>query len=204
MTNPITVTGDDAVRKQLHEIGRQAPFALATALNGVANAAQKGIRENMADKFAFRRRNFVESTIYRNKSTDFATKTKLSATVRVHPERDFLAKHEEGGAKTPQSGNSIAIPSVAVRRNKADVIPRGQRPAALVGKKGVFRLGNVIYQSSGRGKRKRRTALYLLRRSVRIAPRLEFVQTAVRTITAQWVPIAMSAIDKALQTARRP
>ncbi len=202
MSEILAITGGDAVQKQLQAIGRQAPFALATALNGVANAAQKGIRENMADKFAFRRRNFVESTIYRNKATDFATKSKFSATVRVHPERDVLAKHEAGGAKTPRSGNSIAIPSAAVRRNKADVIPRGQRPAALLGKKGVFRLGDVIYQSTGRGKRKRRTALYLLRRSVRIAPRLEFVKTAERTIAAQWVPIATAAIEKALQTAR--
>jgi hypothetical protein len=200
----ITTQGATSASNSLKTLGKQMPFALATALNRTANAAQKDIRQNMSSSgmFQFRRKAFIESTIYRDKATDFATKTHPQASVRVHPQRNFLAKHEDGGTKSPSSGRSIAIPSDGVRRNKNEIITKAQRPAALLGKRGYHRDGDVIYKSTGRGKAKRRTALYLLRRAVKLSPRLRFVSTAETTITKEWSSIALKAVQDALDTAR--
>jgi len=85
----VTITGDTAVKQYLREIGRQAPFALSTALNATANSVQKAVKQSLRDRFTLRQRTFVENTIYRDKSTDFASKTKFQAVVRVNPDRDF-------------------------------------------------------------------------------------------------------------------
>lgn len=198
----LTIKGDQTVRASLQAIGRQAPYALAVALNGTANAVQREIRDSLDGRFQLRRREFIEKTIYRGRATDFATKTRPVATVRVHPERDVLAQHEAGGAKTPINGRSIAIPTANVRRNKADIVTTANRPRALLAKPNVFRQGDVILKATGRGKRRKLQALYLLHRMVRLRPRLGMIATAEQVVPLVWEREATAAITRAIQTAR--
>ncbi|WP_434480975.1 hypothetical protein [Gemmatimonas sp.] len=198
----IRISGDTAVRQQLQAIGKQMPFALSVALNGTANAVQQAVRGGLGEKFTLRRRTFVERTIFRDRATDFATKTKPQATVRVNPSSDFLAKFEKGDTKTPRDGRSIAIPTVNARRTKSDIVTTANRPRALLDKPGHFRFGDVLYATKGRGKRQKLIALFVFKRSARIRPRLGMEDTAGRVVPDVWELQASRAIERALSTAR--
>jgi hypothetical protein len=201
------LTGAASVTEALRQIGRQAPFAMVKTLNAVANEAQTSIRKGM-NQFTFRRRSFVEKTIYRDKATDFATKTHLSATVRVNPGRDFLAQHEDGGQKTPLSGRSVAIPLPAVQEAAGNaVIPKRLRPSGLLTngqvRKVVTASGTYLVRNRpGRGRGGlsgwRTEFLYKLKPSVPIRPRLNFHTNAAKAIDASFERIAMAQIEAIL------
>lgn len=206
----INVTGQDAVRSALKGIGRQAPYALQLTLNNTANDAQTAIRQGLTG-FTLRRKTFVENTIYRNRSTDFATKTKPQAIVRVNPARDFLAQHEDGGHKTPQSGRHVAIPLPAVQPDRGTVVPRRLRPSGLrtngqvrkvVTPSGVFLVRNRPGKGKGRLEGWRTEFLYKLNTSVPLRPRLAFHANARKAIDERFVSNALMAIERALATAR--
>lgn len=202
----IKVTGTNAVRDELRRIGRQAPFAMSVALNNTANDAQKAIRGGLS-AFTLRRKTFVENTIYRKPGQDFATKTKLVATVRVNPERDFLAQHEEGGDKRPRSGANVAIPLPAVQPDRSVVIPRRLRPSGLrtngqvrkvVTPAGTFLVRNRPGKGKGRLEGWRTEFLYLLKPVVRVRPRLSFHANATKAIDASFARHALAGIDRAI------
>lgn len=210
----VTVTGSDAVREELQRIGRQAPFAMSLALNHTANEAQRQIRTGLAG-FTLRRKDFVERTIYRNRSTDFSTKQKFSATVRIinKPDAkgripDFLAQHEDGGQKTARSGSTVAIPMQAVLDAAGGpVIPKRLRPSGLrlnpqvrkvVTPSGVFLVRNRLGKGKGRLDGWRTEFLYRLKPSVPIRPRLRFHQNAERAINESYERIALNAIDQSI------
>ncbi len=198
----ITVKGDTAARRQLQAIGKQAPFALATALNNSANSVQQAVRHSLNDQFTLRRKTFIERTIFRQPGQDFASKTKFQAAVRVHPERDVLAPHEAGGVKAPRDGRSIAIPTSNARRNKADIVGTANRPRALLAKGAAFRRGDVLLKKAGRGKRSKLVALFVFKRSVRLRPRLGMDATAQRVVPEVWERHALQAVERAIATAR--
>lgn len=198
----IDARGLNETAEGLRQVKKQMPFALSKALNDTANAAQKDVRASLAQHFTLRRKAFIENTIYRKPGEDFATKRSFVAGLRVNPARDVLLKHEDGGAKTPISGRALAIPLSGTRRNKADIVTRSQRPNALRGKPGVFRVKDMLFKRTGKGARRKLLALFLFRRSVPIKPRLGFEATSERTIERQWVPIAENAIERALATMR--
>jgi len=211
VSQQITIRGNDEVRKALQDIGRQAPFALSLALNATANDAQSSIKASLDSRFTLRRKAFVESTIFRKRGEDFATKTKLQATIRTHPERDFLAQHEEGGRKAAVSGTNVAIPLEAVKPNASSIVPKRLRPSALrmngqvrkvVTPSGTFLVRNRPGKGKGRMVGWRTEFLYKLKTSVPIRPRLQFRDTAEKAIDASFVRHAMAGIDRALGTAR--
>lgn len=191
----------------LQRVSDQAPFAISKAVNAVANHGQQAIRENIKSKFTLRRETFVLNTV-KIERADRATKTKLDATIRIDPTRDFLAKHEAGGIKTARDGRSIAIPTEHVRRNKSDIVPKAQRPRVLLDSKSalkgrIFKTDTGILRTLGRGKARVTNLLYALVRSVRITPRLGFVVTATKEIQSTWKGEMTSAFIEAERTARR-
>ena len=207
----LNVNGEAALRKALQDIGRQAPYALSLALNDTANDAQTSVRDGLSNAFTLRRAEFVKRTIYRNRATDFARKDRLQAIVRVNPERDFLAQHEEGGRKVPMSGSNVAVPLPAVQPNATAVVPRSLRPAALrrnaqvrkiTTKNGTFLVRNRPGTGKGRLVGWRTEFLYELKRSVPIRPRLKMLDTASRSVDATFVARALQGIDRALASAR--
>ena len=202
----IKVTGSDALRAELQRIGRQAPYAMSLALNATANEAQTAIRGGLS-AFTLRRKTFVENTIYRQRGVDFATKTKLEATVRVNPARDFLAQHEDGGQKTARVGTHVAIPLPSVQPDRTAVVPRRLRPAALrtngqvrkiVTPNGVFLVRNRPGKGKGRLDGWRTEFLYELKRSVPLRPRLGFHVHAQKAIDASFQRHALNGIDRAI------
>ena len=205
----MTVRDSALVREALSDIGRQAPFAMAKALNATANAAQTDVRLKLerGRQFTIRRRDFVLRTIYRQPGQDFATKGALRAVVRVHPDRDFLAQHEEAGRKVPTSGRSVAVPLYAVKPTDQTVVPKRLRPSALLRNPQVRRVKTptgeyLVRNVAGRGRgglRGWRTEfLYRLQPSVPLRPRLGFIANATETIDRRFVGIALVEIGELL------
>jgi hypothetical protein len=197
----IEVLGEEAARRMFDEIGRQGPFALSRTLNALANKTQQTVQNQLGERFTLRRPDFVKRTIYRKPGQDFATKSKLEAAVRVHPDRNFLAKFEDGGTKTSTSGSRLAVP-IEVRRNKNEVITKANRPKALLNKPKVFKKGKLILQQVGRAKAAVTRVLYVLTRSVTIAPKLHMADTAKRVTEQDFARIAEAEIEHALRSAR--
>lgn len=166
----------------LREVGRQVPFAMSVGLNRTADEIQVAIRQGLRQHFTLRRPAFIEQTIYRKPGEDFAKKDSLQAGVRINPERDFLAKFEEGGRKTPQPGRkTLAIP-VGVKRNKFDVVTAANSIKALLSTKKAFIDKGNVFQRIGRGVHAYLRLAYVLRPSVKIPDSLHFIDTA-RTIS---------------------
>lgn len=111
---------------------RQVPFAASNALNDTAKLFQYRERQHMGNIFTVRRKPWVDNSV---KITDFATKRSLTATVAIEApgqknRSDILGKFETQTQKTPKSGRTIAVP-VDVRRSKADIITKANRPKAF-------------------------------------------------------------------------
>jgi len=180
----------------------QMRFATSKALNDTANDAQKAIQDSLASRFTLRRPDFMKRTIKRDRGTDFATKEKLEAIVRVDPQRDLLAKFEDGGVKTPTNGRAIAIPTENVRRTKAQIIARTQRPRALVAAGKAYSAGGRLLLKLKQGAQAVSRVAYIFARTVRIEKRLHFVETANQAVDAQWATRATAAVDRAISTMR--
>jgi hypothetical protein len=202
------------VERQLSALEQsQIPFATSLALNNLAKLAQGEIRAHYKTIFDLRRPDFIEKQ--GAKIMQFATKRDPVVTLGVDPKADFLSKFETGGER-PKRGTHIAIPSL-VRRNKRDIVTKGNRPRALIqrlGKKkgagGVFVVGKDsadlrqpgIYQRTGRGGRGGTKLLYAFETSAQIPASLQFVQIAQRTAETQWASEFEKALAQALRTAR--
>lgn len=191
----------------LQRISQQAPFATSRALNAVANHAQADIRAGIKRTFTLRREQFVLNTVKINRE-DRASKTKLDVTVRIDPERNILAKFEQGGTKQARDGRNIAIPTENLRRTKADIVQRSQRPKALLDSRGaakgkVFKTAAGIFQRLGARAAQITRTLYIFRTSVRIRPMLSFERNAVQAVRRTWVQEMTKAFADAERTARR-
>lgn len=216
----IRVTVDTKkIERTLTQLGQggQFRYAVQQALNATALDIQTAERARLGAEFTLRRKDFIERQGAKIKR--FATKAVPSVEIGVDPKADFLAKFETGGTKTPRAGSDLAIPE-GVRRNKADIVTRGNRPRALLdrlGKKagagGVFivkpgqtnrgHLSPGVYRRDGRGGRGGVTELFNLVHSARVDNRLHFVDTARRVIANRWEPNMIAAMAKALASARR-
>lgn len=207
----LVVKQDEMVRKGLADLGRDAPFATAKALNALANIAQEEIRGGLKN-FTLRRKDFILKTIYRRPATDFAKKRHLVAAVRINPasheRRDVLAKHEEGGRKIPGAGGrSVAIPLPQIQPNPMAIVPKRLRPSQLRSDSTVRRIttpkGEFLVRKAKKTKRSgpqtwRTEFLYRLKPSVPLKPRLRFVEIATQTVDRRWVGVASVEISELL------
>ena len=202
----------------------QMPFATARALNGVALKFQGNQRERQYQVFTIRRKQFADRSV---KIKPFATKIRQEVRVAVDSpggRSDIFGKFEDQTSKTPFRGKSIAVPTTNVPRTAAGVIRKGWRPKDLLDGAAQHGVGRV-FQSKGnvyRGKKKtflvrkpggkgtiferdgaELLPLYQLVPRVRISPDLQFVDTANKTVNAEWVNQFGIAFDRATKTARR-
>ena len=200
----IRIRVDDKVVKQaLGDAQKQAPFALSLAINNVTKDAQGGIHKGYEERFILRQPAFIKRE--GAKITHFAKKQEPFAIIEVTPKAGFLGRFEEGDTKRPE-GKAIAIP-VAVRRNKRDIIPKGQRPPALyvsrAGQAGrVFSKAGKLLQRVGRGKSAALRVLYIWKASAKVPALLRFKRTANDAVDKNWTRRALEAVDKALSTMR--
>lgn len=191
----------------LQRLSTQMPYATSLALNRVANKGQAAARAGIQRTFTLRRPQFLLNTVKINRE-DRATKTRLDVTVRIDPERDILAKFEAGGSKTPRDGRHIAIPTNNVRRTKADIVTKGQRPRILLDSKSaakgrIFKTAAGIFQRIGNKAASTVRMLYLFRSSVRLRPQLNFVTNVTTAVKESWVAEMTQAFNDAERTARR-
>ena len=177
---------DDAAR-------RHVPFAAARALTRTAQDAQGEVKAGLGQRFTLRN-NWVVGGI-RIKA---ATKANLEATVgSLEP---FMERQETGGTRSARDHSRIAVP-VKAKRNKRDLIPKGQRPAALKGKPKVFTItkgsGTAIVRREGKA-RYPLQILYWLKRGVRIKPRLGFKGTTSTIIEQRFAPNFVESLSQAM------
>lgn len=200
MRYDIQVDAKDVIQG-LKGLEGQMRFAMSKALNDTANDAQRAIQDSLSQRFTLRRPEFIKRTIKRERK-DMATKDNLVAVVRIDPTRDVLAKFEDGGTKTPTSGKAIALPTEAVRRTKAQIITKTQRPKALLASGKAFSKGGRLLMKIGRGVGAALRTAYVFKASVKIPKRLGFVDTANAAVDANWVRRAEAAIARAIATMR--
>lgn len=158
----------------------QLPFALALSLTRTAQHAQSEIKRDLPHRFEIRSP-FIE----RGVRIQAATKASQEAVVYWRGPQgskfgETLARQETGGLKAP-ARRYLAIPR-DVKRNARGIIPKSQRPGAVLKRKRVFLKedpgrGAVILQRGAKGAPP--TVLYYLEpRPVKIKPRFGFRETA--------------------------
>lgn len=186
------------------------------ALNTTANDMQKAIQDSLGGKFHLRRATFVKRTIYRDRQQDFPDikAGKLVAAVRINPDRDFIAKFEEGGRKRPD-GTALAVPIVRATERPNLVITRANRynlanlPArllhgggsgtkfyGLVSRKGV----PLILEKVSKLKRR---VVWAFLPSVPIPKKLSFHDLGTRTFEAKWPVNVIRELDEAIRRAEQ-
>lgn len=184
------------------KVAKQLTFAAAKGLTATAKQAQGAVQNDLKNKFTLRTNWMAQSNKFgiRVKS---ATKNDLTAEVGTNA--DFLEKFETGEDKTPR-GKLLAIPTLNVRRNKKQLIPRNQRPAALRDKRTVVmktKSGNVVlFQRKYKGKRAKLVALYNLSAVAKIKKDSPVIVPALRVIRQRLNKNIGNEFIKALKTAR--
>jgi len=189
----IDTTEAEAVLKELKD---RAPRNTLAAMNRTVNDVQRAIQAGLDQQFTLRRPEFVRRTIYRKPGEDFpdfAAGIGVAA-VRIHDDRNQLAKFVEGGTKTARSGQ-VAVPLIRQQQPKL-IIERGHRyhlrqipklaDGATVRGSPFFRVVRnnvpVIMERVGR----RVKAIWAFVRSVPIRKQLPFYETAHQTVRDVW------------------
>lgn len=162
------------------KIAKNINFGVAVGLTETAKQGQSAVVSALRGTFTLRGNWFQQSNKFGIKVKP-AKKDDLSAEVRT--QADWLEIHEKGGTKTARGNGSLAIPTENVRRNKRQIIPRAQRPAALRGKNTFVMKtskGRVLFQRFKRavgtynGRPTKLKALYNLEPRARIRKQSTF------------------------------
>jgi hypothetical protein len=124
------VLDDEAARRALQQHPRQARFAAALALTRVAQEAQARVVQDLPDHFTIR-------SPWVSKGIRIVRANAQTLEATVLSKDDFMALQEEGGAKEPRSGKSVAVP-IGARKTKQSITRPGSWPKALLGKRGYF------------------------------------------------------------------
>lgn len=187
------------VRDELRtRVPKAVAFAASVGLNRTADEIQVQIRASLGrGRFIVRRRAWLEQTIYRDPKQDFARYDRLVAGVRIHPERDVLAKFEAGGRKQPLDGKALAVP-VGVRPTPETIVPRRLSVRSLFETARVFARGSAVYRILGRGRGRHLQLAYVFERAVPIPASLGFVRTGRLVAAARALPNIMGAIRQHL------
>ncbi|MFT9016426.1 MAG: hypothetical protein ABF990_11910 [Acetobacter sp.] len=209
-----------AVQKQLSDMSRQIPFALATAVNDLAFKVMRSENQGMVDLFA-NPRPFTQRATQVEKR---ASKSDLFAVVSLRPAQErYLLPYEDGGEHaTSGNGGRLLVP-VDGPVDQYGQIPKGML-ARLLARPDVF-AGTVkgiagIWQRPARGTRRdgRRGSkgalqkahekktplklLYVWKANTDVTKRLGFVEKARRVVAADGPASIAAAIQKAIRTAR--
>ncbi len=205
----------------------QLPFAAAKAINDTAKEAQSRQRAGMADRFTIRRPSFVNRAV---KIKPFANKRHLSATIQIEPpggqqRADILTRHEEAHEREPRSGQALVVP-LEIRPNIRAVVKKRDRPKAFAfthvrttsggvqiyeGRRRTFMVrmpdgSGWILQRTGPGRWGSlfhgTRVLYVLRPTVPIEARLEFIATITKAVDETFPRNFERAFARAMKTAR--
>ena len=180
---------------------KQIRFATAVALTKTAQQAQAASIDSIAKTFSIRN-NWSQPGNKFGIRIKPAKKDNLEAQVTTFA--NWLKLHEEESTKLP-SKKFIAIPTVNVRRNKKDIITKGNRPNALRGKNTFVidtKNGPVIFQRKGKGKREKLIALYILKPKAHIKKQSTFYEPIGRIARANFDRNFTEAVKNAFATTK--
>lgn len=179
------------------DLDKQITFATSTALTATAREAQAEVIASIQKTFITRGPWYLPGNKFGIK-IEPATKTDLHTAVKT--DAYWLQLHETGGVKTPQSSKDLAIPTVAVRRTKRDLIAKSDLPRNLL---------NAFILNLPRGpalfirrKTKGLVRLYDLERSVKIEKKSTVVEPTIRTFKTMFARILAAKIEDAFRTAK--
>jgi len=105
-------------------------FGVAKTLTDLAIASQAEVRKDLPKRFQIRRQWVPQGIRIRP-----ASKGNLQSAVfsiDSGGRRDFMARQQTGGIKTPESGRHIAIPLKAVKPTPQTIIQQGWKPKNLL------------------------------------------------------------------------
>ena len=187
------------VSVSIKDIGKQLPFALSKGINTTAEKARTATLEGAKSTLNLRGSWYNPRTKY-GFNIKLATKTNLIAD--IYTKADWMVMQEDGGIKTAKG--LIAIPTNDVRRNKKDIITKGNRPRMA---KGAFKIKmkngrEAIAKEAGRGKKKRLVILYWLEKQATIKGVYKFHDIAIDTFNKNISSDMNDAIDYAIRTAK--
>lgn len=177
----------------------QVRFAVSRALNDAAFAVRNEfIATTWPSAVKVRNNSFMRAAL----KVETANKTKLEAAVTNQGpagNRAHLGLHAKGGTK--QGKRKLAIPADVVKaRRTGRGVPSRLRPKDLPRS---FRIGNAIFQRTGKGKRSGIRLMYSLASSASIRPAVPFARDFERVVRRE-VPAAFRArVREAMKTARR-
>ncbi len=223
----VSVDDQSGIAGAISGLRSQLPYVAALGINDTINQVQAAIQKTLPAAFTLRRESFIKDTIYIAPS-DRATKDNLVGTVRVNPDRNFLAKFEDGGSKQSIVGKALAVPimrlddpsmivgrgdPLSVQRLMASIQTGGGRLLTPRVRKGVLRVkvdpnkvflvktanGTFILQRTGPNTTR---VLYAFKKQVPIAPVLNFDEIALATATDRWQPNFERALEYAIATMR--
>lgn len=192
-----------AVSKMLGNLRKELPVALSRGIGNTLVLAQTDELNRMKDSFTIRRENFAKRSL----KIQFAKPTNLVGTLSIadiagRPTADIFSKFESGGNKIAQGGK-IAIPTELVKPDVTKIISKGKRPRNL---KNSFRTiinGMDVIATKAKAAKAAIKIAYILKSSVRIAPRLSFETTVTNSVNKnlynEMEKVANRIIEKANQ-----
>lgn len=175
-------------------------FGEVVGLTRTAKKAQAAVVDDLKSTFTLRGSWWMQANRFGIKIIP-ATKDKPEAAVVTRA--DWLELHETGGDKKGRGGRRLAVPSKEVRRNKWQIIQKGQRPRNL---KNTFvietKKGPVLAQRLKRGPRKGLVILYGLEDSVPIKKESTFYEPIKDTVRKHLTEEIRRGIDYAFRTSK--
>lgn len=156
----------------------QVPFASAVAMTRTVVDALEDLRGGLDQRFTLRSTRTPKGI--RSWGANKKDWPNLVAGLGVLDE--WLARHEEGGVQKPERGSSFAVPTrlVAAARTGGGAIPKRLKPRQLIAQARARRIEETIRSTRRVGSLKGEPLLFLLRRQVRLEPRLEGRRTLER------------------------
>ncbi len=183
------------IQSYIDSAGKQLPFALSKAINSTADRIREATLKGANDVLTLRGTWWKPRSKY---GFNVRPSTKRNLTAEIYTKADWMVQHEDGGIKTAKG--LIAIPTIDVKRNKKDIITKGNRPRNI---KNAFKVttkqGNSFIAKRVRGKL---VILYWLENKATIKGVFKFHDIAKQTFDKHFESDFRDAVDYALRTAK--
>lgn len=200
---------------------KQLRFAAARALTKAALEVQSSVRASMPSRFTLRRQWIV-------KGIRIKPASKADLTAYVYSKDAFMERQETGGIKTGKAGGGdfssssvatagggkrarpaqgrVAVPTDKVLRTKSEIIRKSDLPSGLGNKAFVIDAGNgtqLLARRFAKGRRAGLQALYVLKSSTRIKPRLGLREIGEKVISRRFSKLFSESLENAIATAKK-
>lgn len=181
---------------------RQIPFAVTTALTKTAFSAREAEMKDIPRRFRLKAKSLPRAALRVEKAKKADWPDRCESALGILPEFRFLADHEKGTIRKPLSGSGrLAIPTAAIKRTAKGKIRKNQTPRAIARRKtSSVHNGMILRKTRGRD---RRQVTYMLRRRIKIKPRLFMHVTVAEAVRTTFEGHFVTAFERAVSTARK-